>query len=165
MRSQLIIWRVVAGIYKLKMEVSWLKKKKKKQLEKSVDPLNDLSTLKSCLIQCFITSLHFFLSQEHQYLALSVTNKIFIQTHGKGFFRKGREVLVHTEINEQILKGELGQKNHLKKMAPVLTILSNAGVRLNLRVYQNLWSVDTNNHPPMSRSFWHHSHLSEPRQS
>ena len=107
-----------------------------------MDPLNDLSTLKSCLIQCFITSLHFFLSQEHQHLALSFTNKIFIQTHGKVFFRKGREMLVQIEINEQVLKGKLGQKSHLKKMAPVLTILSNARVWLNSTVYQNLWSAD-----------------------
>ena len=126
---------------------------------------NDLSTLKSCLIQRFITSLHFFLSQEHQHLALSFTNKIFTQTHGKVFFRKGREVLVQIEINEQILKGELGQKSHLKKMAPVPTMLSNARVRLNLRVYQNPRSADTNNQPPTSRSFWHHSRLLEPRQS
>lgn len=57
-------------------------------------------------------------------------------------------MLVHTEINEQILKGELGQKNHLKKMAPVLTILSNAGVRLNLRVYQTYGlRIQTTIHP------------------
>lgn len=112
-----------------------------------MDPLNDLSTLKSCLTQRFITFLHFFLSQEHQHLALSFTNKIFIQTHGKVFFRRGREVLVQIEMNQQILKGELGQKSHLKKMAPVLTILSNARVRLNLTVYQNLWSADTTDHP------------------